>query len=248
MIEIVDILAGLIAVIFIFAPHEFAHAFIAYKSGDPTAKMYGRLTLNPVKHIDPIGFVMCALTGFGWAKPVPINPINFKSYRKGLFCTAVAGVITNYIIAFVAYPLYLLVYNYLYLPNYAFFCDNLFLDVLVQVLYTSLFYIYAYGMSVFVFNLLPLFPLDGFRVVESLTRATNRARQFLETYGKYILMILVIESFMCSRIVRYNPNLYIVDYFNILGWLGWLAQNIIGFPIKAIWNLVFGLPLPLIVW
>lgn len=248
MIEIVEILAGLIAVIFIFAPHEFAHAYVAYKSGDPTAKMYGRLTLNPVKHIDPIGFVMCALTGFGWAKPVPINPINFKNYRKSLFCTAVAGVITNYIIAFIAYPLYLLVYNYLYVPNYAFFYDNKFFDVLVQVLYTSLFYIYAYGMSVFVFNLLPLFPLDGFRVVESLTRATNRVRQFLETYGRYILMILVIESFLCSRIVRYNPDFYYFEYFNVLGWLGWFAQNIIGFPIKAIWNLVFGLPLPLIVW
>ena len=85
MSELIEIVAGLIAVIFIFAPHEFAHGFIAYKCGDPTAKMQGRLTLNPVKHLDPAGFILCAVAGFGWAKPVPVNPNNFRKYRKGLF-------------------------------------------------------------------------------------------------------------------------------------------------------------------
>ena len=70
-------LGGIIAVLFVFIPHEFAHAFVAYKCGDPTAKMRGRLTLNPLKHIDPTGFVLCILTGFGWAKPVPFYPYNF---------------------------------------------------------------------------------------------------------------------------------------------------------------------------
>ena len=105
-------LGGIIAVLFVFVPHEFAHAFVAYKCGDPTAKMQGRLTLNPVKHVDPAGFVLCILTGFGWAKPVPIYPYNFRHYRKGLFLTAIAGVVTNYIIAFIAYPIFLLLALY----------------------------------------------------------------------------------------------------------------------------------------
>ena len=106
MSYLISILASVIAVLFVFVPHELAHAYIAYKNGDLTAKMYGRLTFNPIKHIDPIGIILCIFTGFGWAKPVPINPANFKNYRRGLFTTAIAGVVLNYIIAFLAYPVY----------------------------------------------------------------------------------------------------------------------------------------------
>ena len=98
-------LSSILAVIFVLCPHEWGHAFAATKCGDGTAKAYGRLTLNPIKHLDPLGFVCCALVGFGWAKPVPINPYNFKNYRKGLFLTAIAGVLVNYLIAFVVYLL-----------------------------------------------------------------------------------------------------------------------------------------------
>ena len=91
MTRMLSLLASVIAVFFVFVPHEIAHAFIAYKNGDGTAKMYGRLTLNPIKHIDPVGIVLCIFTGFGWAKPVPINPYNFRRYRVGLFTTAKIG-------------------------------------------------------------------------------------------------------------------------------------------------------------
>lgn len=235
MSEFVETLAGLIAVIFVFCPHEFAHAFAAYKSGDATPKMYGRLTLNPIKHLDPAGFLLCIFTGFGWAKPVPVYPANFRSYRKGLFLTAVAGVVTNYIIAFIAYPLYLVVFNFAYYNNLDFFNANLFLSAVVQVLYLALFFIYAYGMSIFVFNLLPFYPLDGFRVVESLTREWNPVRRFLGNYGRYILMILVLESFLCGILKRYTTLPYI-QYFDILGYLQFFATKIIGFPITAFWN------------
>jgi len=237
MNELVEIIAGLIAVIFIFAPHEFAHAFIAYKSGDPTAKMQGRMTLNPVKHLDPAGFLLCAVAGFGWAKPVPINPGNFHHYRKGLFCTAIAGVVTNYIIAFVAYPLYLVVMNFLYYANMDFFNANEWLAVIVRIIYYAFFYIYAYGMGIVVFNLLPVYPLDGFRVVESCTREVNPVRRFLRNYGMYILIVLVVESFLCGVIQRYT-DIEIVKYFDILGYLQWFAVNIIGYPISALWNLI----------
>ena len=230
-------LGGIIAVLFVFIPHAFAHAFVAYKCGDPTAKMCGRLTLNPLKHIDPTGFVLCILTGFGWAKPVPIYPYNFHKYRKGLFLTAIAGVVANYIIAFIAYPLFLLIAVYAApTASAAVYVVNFF----EQVFYL----IFAYSLSVAVFNLLPFYPLDGFRVVESLTREINPVRRFLKDYGRYILLILVLESFLCD-ILSTHTSLPYVHYFDILGYVHWFARNIIGFPITAMWNAIFGLPIQL---
>ena len=230
-------LGGIIAVLFVFVPHEFAHAFVAYKCGDPTAKMQGRLTLNPVKHVDPAGFVLCILTGFGWAKPVPIYPYNFRHYRKGLFLTAIAGVVTNYIIAFIAYPIFLL------LALYA--VPAVTVGVQAVEFFEEVFYlIFAYSLSVFVFNLLPLYPLDGFRVIESFTREVNPVRRFLRNYGRYILLILVLESFLCDILSSYTSLPY-VKYFDILGYVHWFAQNILGFPITAMWNAIFGLPIGL---
>ena len=97
--EIFSLLAAFIAVTLIISFHEFAHAYAAYKCGDPTAKFAGRMTLNPAKHFDPLGIVMFALAGFGWAKPVPVNPRNFKNYRWGSFWTAIAGVLCNFLFA-----------------------------------------------------------------------------------------------------------------------------------------------------
>lgn len=101
---LIEILAGLIAAVVVITFHEFAHAFVAYKCGDPTAKFSGRMTLNPIKHFDPLGMLMFALVGFGWAKPVPINPNNFRNYKAGAFWTSAAGIIMNYAMAFVLYP------------------------------------------------------------------------------------------------------------------------------------------------
>lgn len=228
-------LAAAVAVIFIFAPHEFAHAFTAYKCGDGTAQAHGRLTLNPVKHLDPVGFVMCIATGFGWAKPVPINPYNFKKYRKGLFLTSVAGVITNYVFAFFAYLLCLIFLQYVYINNYEFISSKIALDYFIRFIISVFYLIYAYGLSVFVFNLLPFKPLDGYRVVEALTRQSNPVRRFLSNYGRYILLILVLESFLCNALVSY-ADLYYARYFDILGYAGWFAQKIIGYPITALWD------------
>ena len=138
-------------------------------------------------------------TGFGWAKPVPIYPYNFKNYRRGLFTTAIAGVVINYIIAFLAYPLYLVVALYL-IPltetQAAFYA--------VSIIELIFFLTFSYSLSVFVFNLLPFNPLDGFRVIESFTREINPVRRFLKNYGQYILIFLVAESFVCTKIVQYT--------------------------------------------
>ncbi len=236
--EIIFYLASLIAVVFVFAPHEYAHAYVAYKNGDPTAKMRGRLTLNPIKHIDPVGFVLCALVGFGWAKPVPVDPSNFRNYKKGMFTTAVAGVIVNYIIAFIAYLIYVIILRF-FDPGYSTFL--VYFEYFIRV---TFYLIFAYSLYSFVFNLLPLYPLDGFRVVESATRQINPVQRFLRNYGQLILIILLIESFVCGFVVDRVPNAQvatIVSYFDILGYIGWFAENIIGFPITAAWGWILKL-------
>ena len=199
-------LASILALVFVLVPHEFAHALAAHLNGDLTPKYNGRLTLNPVKHFDLMGFVMCALVGFGW----------------GLFSTSIASVLTNYILAFIFYPLAVLSLRLGNNPGYEF-------------LQNFLYMVFAYNLSIAVFNLLPLFPLDGFRVIESLTKPWNKVRQFLERYGQMILMILVFESFLCRIAANINE---IFSYFNILGYVMTFAVNIINWPIKALWGLI----------
>ena len=210
--------------LFVLVPHEFAHAAVAVANGDPTPKINGRLTLNPLRHFDPLGFVMCALVGFGWARPVPINSANFKNYKVGLFTTAIAGVVTNYIIAFIFYPLYALSYMYVGTGT----AGAYFLTTFLRL-------VFSYNLSVAVFNLLPLFPLDGFRVVESLTRPWNKVRQFLGKYGQTILLVLIFESFVCGVVGRFYPIFY---SFDVLGYVMTFAVNTIGWPIQALWGLI----------
>lgn len=223
-------LSSILAVIFVLCPHEWGHAFAATKCGDGTAKAYGRLTLNPIKHLDPLGFVCCALVGFGWAKPVPINPYNFKNYRKGLFLTAIAGVLVNYLIAFVVYLLYVLFVRFALAEMLTL---GAFMSYLGKFIFYTLLNIYSFSLAVFVFNLLPLYPLDGFRIVESCTRQINPVRRFLRNYGQMILIILIVESFICDILSDYVEW---AEYCDILGYVMYFATDIIGYPIKLAWD------------
>lgn len=211
------------------------HAFAATKCGDGTAKAYGRLTLNPIKHLDPLGFACCALVGFGWAKPVPINPYNFKNYRKGLFLTAIAGVLVNYLIAFVVYLLYVLFVRFALAEMLTL---GAFMSYLGELIFYTLLNIYSFSLAVFVFNLLPLYPLDGFRVVESCTRQINPVRRFLRNYGQMILIILIAESFICDILSDYVEW---AKYCDILGYVMYFATDIIGYPIKLAWDWILKL-------
>lgn len=224
-----ELLASLIAVTVVLTFHEFAHAFVAYKCGDPTPKWSGRLTLNPLKHFDPLGLVLFALVGFGWAKPVPINPNNFKRYRLGLGLTASAGVIVNYIMAFLFYPLALLIL--FYMPPVAFLKSFLF-DLFMLM--------YGRSLAFCVFNLLPLYPLDGFRIVDALNKKRGKVFRFLRQYGYWILIGLIVESFLC-RIFYDYLGIAVMEYFDILGWIMKFATHYFGFPILAAWGPAFGL-------
>ena len=222
---IVELLASFCAVIIVLTLHEFAHAYVAYKCGDPTPKWSGRLSLNPLRHFDLFGLLCFTFVGFGWAKPVSINPENFRNYRAGLGLTACAGIVVNYLTALLIYPVYLVVVNYM--PEVPF---------VTLVLEYFFYLVFAYSLSFFVFNLLPLYPLDGFRILDAVNKRRGRIFRFLRNNGQYILFGLIIESFICQLLVRFGiPQM---AWFNILGWFMQFATGILGWPIRALWGLI----------
>ena len=175
--------------------HEYAHGFAAYKMGDPTAKAQGRLTLNPIAHFEPIGLLMFLLVGFGFARPVPINPYNFRDIRKGMLLTSFAGVIANLIEAIVGFGM-MIGFGYLYLTVTA---SGALRYLLFFLFYFSL-YLTLLNAVLIAFNLLPIYPLDGFRVIESLARQENAYIRFMRRYGQYILIGIVLLGFLFDRI------------------------------------------------
>ena len=222
---IVELLASFCAVIIVLTLHEFAHAYVAYKCGDPTPKWSGRLFLNPLRHFDLFGLLCFTFVGFGWAKPVSINPENFRNYRAGLGLTACAGIVVNYLTALLIYPVYLVVVYYM--PEVPF---------VTLVLEYFFYLVFAYSLSFFVFNLLPLYPLDGFRILDAVNKRRGRIVRFLRNNGQYILFGLIIESFICQLLVRFGiPQM---AWFDILGWFMQFATGILGWPIRALWGLI----------
>ena len=193
--KILLILAFLFSAMLAISLHEFAHGFAAYQLGDPTAKLNGRLTLNPISHFEPIGLVMFLLVGFGFAKPVPINPYNFENQRKGLFITSFAGVIANFIQAVIGFGL-LIGFGYLF-EIYA--TTKSALSYFLLFLFSFSLYWTLLNAVLIAFNLLPIYPLDGFRIVESLTPYGNPYVRFMRRYGQYLLIGIVLIGFVFDR-------------------------------------------------
>ena len=140
--------------------HEFAHGYMAYKLGDPTAKNFGRLTLNPLKHLDPIGTICMIFFHFGWAKPVPINSRYFKKPRRDMALTAAAGPIMNFILALFG----MLVCRILTKIFVAFPAQSAFVNYIQYAALTLFSYFHMLNLSLGVFNLIPIPPLDGSRI------------------------------------------------------------------------------------
>ena len=208
---IIDFLLMFIVVIISIVLHELAHGFVALLNGDKTAKESGRLTLNPLAHLDLLGLLMLFLCRFGYAKPVPVNPNNFKNRKTGMITVSLAGIVLNLLLAFICYPFVLLLYPYPYI-------------------YTFFVYMVVINLNLAIFNFLPLYPLDGYRLVNCFVPSSNKTMSFLRQNSRYILLILIALSF-----IRYVFSLPI--YFDPLSWLiQWISGGIM-----RLYNLFWGI-------
>ena len=174
-----SILLRLAAVFLCLTIHETCHGLAAYALGDPTAKRAHRLSLNPLRHIDWIGFVMMIVAGFGWAKPVPVNPNYFKKPKQGMAITALAGPVSNFVLAL----LLLLAARLVYLRALA-------TGTLPETLFTFLVNTASLSVGLGLFNLVPVPPLDGSKVVAVLL--PDRAYNWLMRYERFGMLVLLV--------------------------------------------------------
>ena len=164
--------------------HEYAHAYVANRLGDDTAKQSGRLTLNPLRHLDPLGTIMIFLVHFGWAKPVPVNPYRLKNPKKDMLWISAAGPIANMALALGSGLLLRLLIASGEAPN-----RTSIMDLLIYVVFMSL----QINLALAVFNIIPIAPLDGSKILSGLLPAGfGKMFYFMERYGPFILLGLII--------------------------------------------------------
>ena len=185
------LLARCIVLVLVIPLHEFAHGWLAYRLGDPTAKAQGRLTLNPIKHFDPIGSALMLLTGYGWAKAVPVNPRYFKNPRTGMALTALAGPVSNLLYALTLMVIYRV--TAALIPGTPLYQTSAVFQLIVYGVLEILWAMLTINVSLAVFNLLPLPPLDGSRIV-SLLLPAKWYYQLLR-YERYIFMVMALVLF-----------------------------------------------------
>ena len=176
--------------------HEFSHAWVSWKLGDPTPERQGRLTVNPMAHIDWVGFIALILVGFGWGKPVQIDPGYYKNRRRDEFLVAIAGVVMNLIIAVVlSFPARAAL-NWYYSTGSA----------LSENIFYILFYAVSVNLCLMVFNLIPCPPLDGWNIVTQLFKLDRHQWWYrVYQYGQWILIILIFAN-ITDLILRPGVN------------------------------------------
>jgi Zn-dependent protease len=209
----------LLVLILAFTLHEFAHAYSAYKLGDNTAYQFGRVTLNPMAHLDIWGTIMLLLVGFGWAKPVPVNRGNFKNPRFMSIIVTAAGPISNLILAFIGVFLMYLFHNNDWFSHMS--------EGSAMAIYAFLVYLIKINLSLFLFNLIPVPPLDGYRILQDvLPLRANLALQKFEQWASIIFLLIVFIGPLrnVTLVPLYGLVFDILDLFNI--------------PMKAIFGFV----------
>lgn len=169
-------------IIFLISPvHEFAHAWSAHKLGDDTAKYMGRLTLSPFAHVDIFGALLIFFFGFGWAKPVPVNPLRFKKPRLGMLITAAAGPLSNIIVAFIGMAALQVMVSVASVTGTTYY------------IYLMLMFFVSININMAVFNLLPIPPLDGSRILSYFT-PYKVDRWINENYTLFFIILVVLMS------------------------------------------------------
>lgn len=193
------------AIIFGLTIHEWAHAYVAYRLGDPTARNMGRMTLNPIAHIDPFGFIMLILVGFGWAKPVPVNSRNFKNFKRDDILVSLAGIGMNLLVAFV--------FSFIYVAGFLKWglgTNEAFASIIGSFI--------TINLALAIFNLIPIYPLDGSHVAESLLMSKiPRAFMFLRQYGQIILLVLLLTN-VISIVLGYLISGISSGFFTAAAW------------------------------
>ncbi len=178
---------GLVALIVAITIHEFSHAYAAEHLGDPTPRLMGRLTLNPLAHLDPLGTIMLLVARFGWGKPVVFDPFNLRHPRRDAAIISLAGPVSNLILAFICSVLLHLLFSFRLS-----LLSNSFIGLLVYLIIGLLKPVIILNVVLAVFNLIPIHPLDGFKVVGGiLPEEYSRQWQELEPYGLIFLLFLI---------------------------------------------------------
>lgn len=183
--------------------HEYAHAQTAEAMGDPTPRFMGRLTFNPLAHLDPIGALMLIVAGFGWAKPVAINPNNFKNRREGMLKVSFAGVAANLFLCFLAALIVAVMSKF---------------GIMTKGVYSFLLWTQMYNVWFAFFNLIPIPPLDGSKILGELLppRTAYKYETMVGQYGFYILLALVFTGII-GVIINPFASMYLKLVNSILG-------------------------------
>ena len=195
MLDFASMIYLIPALLFAISIHEYAHAQCADSMGDPTARYMGRLTFNPMAHLDPIGAILLVVAGFGWAKGVPINVNNFRNRREGILKVSFAGPAANLFLCFLAALMMALLGR---------------MGMLSDGLYKFLFWMQLYNVWFAFFNLIPVPPLDGSRILSELLPAKQswQFNEIVDRYGFYILIALVFTG-ITSMIINPLANGYL---------------------------------------
>ena len=221
---VINLLLTLPVILLALSFHESAHAFVAYKLGDRTAYNLGRVTLNPIKHLDPFGCLWMLVFGYGWAKPVPINARNFRNPKKGMAYTAIAGPIANLILGLIGAIFYSIT-AFVMVKNIGFFAQsgNAFLFRVMNMLEIFFYFLAMMNFTLMVFNLIPIPPFDGSRFFGLFL--PPRIYFAIMKYERYTLIAVLAISFLCSRFFGFSPAF-------------WVAEKLFGFLSDGLFSIL----------